>query len=418
MSDLEKQIARLEAKNKVLQDALKQNYHIQQDMEEANRRLKELQRQVGEKNADIRREREYLRTILESTASAIIAFDDTLKIHAYNRSAEHLFRYTEAEILDEIDVEFLFDFCHFDKNRRTIRNLIDTGETTFHDENNEFEFRRKDGSSFIARVTFGISRETPRTYVASLEDITRDIEQKYMLMQQSRLAAMGEMIGNIAHQWRQPLNILALQIQDLRDAFEFGELNHDYLDESVATSMKVIEQMSDTIDDFKNFFKPNKSKTLFSLDNVMEDTLSLVDASLKSGNITLTYHSDHDAKIFGFKSEFSQVMINIIKNAKDVMEERLLAQGRIEVRSFLQEGDVIIEIEDNAGGIAPEVIGKVFDPYFTTKGDKNGTGIGLYMSKMIIEQNMKGSLTVQNRNEGACFTIVVGRDNVSTGEEV
>ena len=145
---------------------------------------------------------------------------------------------------------------------------------------------------------------------------------------------------------------------------------------------------------------------------MIEDTRSLVGASLQHNWITLDYQSDHTNQIFGFKNEFSQVMINIIKNAKDVMDEKGMENGRITIRSFMEEGNMVVTIADNAGGIPPEVIGKIFDPYFTTKEAGKGTGIGLYMSKMIIEQNMKGSLTVKNEGEGALFTIVLYKENI------
>ncbi len=412
MANAEKELAKLQAKNKVLQDALKQNYHIQQDLEASNKKLVELQKLIRDKNSELEKEKTHRTMVLETTASAIIAFDAELNILTYNKSAERMFGYEEADVIGKMTLESVFGFDLYEKNRRMIDLLIHNGHHDFFEEGNEVEFSKKDGSIFIARLAFGCSRGEPKIYVASLEDITHEIEQKYMMLQQSRLAAMGEMIGNIAHQWRQPLNTLALQIQDIQDAFEYGELDEAYLDKNVKTSLRVINRMSETIDDFKNFFKPNKKKSLFTLDEVIDDTLALVDAGLRHSGVSMELDLRHHSRIFGFKNEFSQVVVNIIKNAKDVMDERHVKEGKIAIRSFMDGGDMVITIGDNAGGIPKEVIDRVFDPYFTTKEEGKGTGIGLYMSKMIIDQNMKGNLSVKNDGEGALFTIRLNKENI------
>ena len=413
MGDLQKELIKLQTKNKILQDALKQNYHIQQDLEESNKKLVELQKLLQEKNRELEAEKEHRNMVLETTASAIIAFDESLAILTYNKSAERLFGYPEDAVIGKMTLDTVFSFDYHEKNRQMISLLLRNEHHDFFEEGNEVEFKKKDGSLFIAKVAFGCSKAEPRMFVASLEDITREIEQKYMMLQQSRLAAMGEMIGNIAHQWRQPLNTLGLQIQDIQDAYEFGELTEEYLEQSVRASVQVINSMSETIDDFRNFFKPNKTKSLFSLHEVIDDTLALVEAGLKHSGIVVELQLDDSCRIFGFKSEFSQVIVNIIKNAKDVMDERDIKNGKIVIHSYHEHDNMVITIADNAGGIPKEVIGKIFDPYFTTKEEGKGTGIGLYMSKMIIDQNMKGSLTVKNEGEGALFMIVLNKENVT-----
>ncbi len=241
------------------------------------------------------------------------------------------------------------------------------------------------------------------------EEVARQIEEirhkDDILIQQSKHAAMGEMISNIAHQWRQPLNTLGLNIQDILDAYEFKELDQAYLEEITEKSMEVIQHMSKTIDDFRNFFAPQKEKKIFGLVGMMGDVRNLVNAQLKNHNIALTISGD-DTTLLGFSNELMQVVINIINNAKDAIDAYLPKEGgRIDVILSQEEEAVVIRICDNGGGIDPEIIQKVFDPYFTTKFKSQGTGIGLYMSKTIVEKNMGGSLSVENGDGGACFTI-------------
>ena len=240
------------------------------------------------------------------------------------------------------------------------------------------------------------------------QEIAKRMEQEQILIQQSKLAAMGEMIGNIAHQWRQPLNTLGLQIQDIADAYDFGELNEAYLQKSVKESMRVIEKMSNTINDFKDFFKPDKKKSDFAVREALDEAVPIIDASLRNNFITLEIEIIEDCTVHGFMNEYSQVLLNMINNAKDALKkcERRDKTIRIVVDKD-EEGRSRVRIYDNGGGIPEEIMDKIFDPYFTTKHKAEGTGIGLYMSKMIIERNMQGTITAQNEGEGALFTITV-----------
>ena len=236
-----------------------------------------------------------------------------------------------------------------------------------------------------------------------LEEVAKNREKDYMLLQQGRLAAMGEMIGNIAHQWRQPLNTLGLLIQDLSHAERYGELNGEYLRRSVEEGMNTINFMSRTIDDFRNFFMPDKEKTLFKLREVMNMTLSFVGDSLRNNNIKIDLDIRGDAEIEGYPNEYSHVLMNILTNAKEILLERGIEAPNIMIKLFCDKKRSVITVTDNAGGVREDVMDKIFYPYFTTK--NSGTGIGLYMSKVIIEKNMGGKLTVRNTGEGAEFRI-------------
>ena len=243
-----------------------------------------------------------------------------------------------------------------------------------------------------------------------MEEVEKQIEEirqkDDIMIQQSKHAAMGEMISNIAHQWRQPLNALGLNIQDILDAYEFDELNKEYLEEVTAKSMEVIQHMSKTIDDFRNFFAPQKEKKPFMIGKIVQDVRSLVKAQLDNHNIVLEI-SGEEMELHGFSNELMQVVINIINNAKDAIDAHGPAGGgKITVEyGGEDEGMVFIRICDNGGGIDEDIITKVFEPYFTTKFKSQGTGIGLYMSKTIVEKNMEGQLDVANDGQGACFTI-------------
>lgn len=247
-------------------------------------------------------------------------------------------------------------------------------------------------------------REEMTERLRAVEELRR---QEQLLIRQGRLAAMGEMIANIAHQWRQPLNTLGLIIQEMPTYYDQGLFSREYLHSSVSRSMQVINYMSQTIDGFRNFFGPDKERQRFFAAQLLEQTLSILQASFAAAKIELEVETDPEAEIFGIPNEFSQVLLNILMNAKDALLERKVAQPKIEVRLARKNGRTALCIEDNAGGIAPEIIEKVFDPYFTTKGPDKGTGIGLFMSKTIIEKNMKGSLTVCNTQKGARFCIEV-----------
>ncbi|QOY54213.1 HAMP domain-containing histidine kinase [Candidatus Sulfurimonas marisnigri] len=239
------------------------------------------------------------------------------------------------------------------------------------------------------------------------EEVFKRTEQEQILIQQSRFASMGEMIGNIAHQWRQPLNALSLLMQNIEFAYESDSLNEAYIKRVVEKGNNLTQSMSQTIDDFRNFFKPNKDTEVFSYAKAYESTMDILGSSIVSNMIEINESINTNVCVNGFKSEFSQVILNILNNSKDALMEKKDGKRLINV-SIYKEGEfAYFSIEDNAGGIKNEIIEKVFDPYFTTKDEGKGTGIGLYMSKTIIENNMHGKLKVKNNNIGACFTIKI-----------
>ena len=230
-------------------------------------------------------------------------------------------------------------------------------------------------------------------------------EKERMLIQQSRQAAMGEMIGNIAHQWRQPLNNLGLIVQQLQLFSEYGNFSKDCLDSSVGKSMAIIQHMSRTIDDFRNFFKPDKEKVEFEALEEINKTISLIEGGLKAHGIKVKVAATDYPVIHGYPNEYSQVLLNILINARDAFVSRTIEGPKVTINLSSENGKTVVTITDNAGGIPDDIIHKIFDPYFTTKGPDKGTGVGLFLSKTIIEKNMNGTLAVRNTGDGAEFRI-------------
>jgi two-component system, NtrC family, C4-dicarboxylate transport sensor histidine kinase DctB len=256
----------------------------------------------------------------------------------------------------------------------------------------------------LEQTYFDLEKETAQRVLA-LEELR---EKERMLLQQGRLAALGEMISNIAHQWRQPLNELGLIVQELPVLYDRGGFDRDYLRGSVAKFMKVLAHLSKTIDDFRNFFKPDREKITFQVHQVVESTLSLIEESFRQLQIAIRVCADDEPVILGHPNEFAQVVLNILFNARDAFLARGDDRDRvIEIHLFTLGEKTVVTISDNAGGIPEEILDKIFDPYFTTRGPEQGTGIGLYMSKIIIEKNIPGKLSVRNRAEGAEFRIEV-----------
>ena len=231
-------------------------------------------------------------------------------------------------------------------------------------------------------------------------------EQQGIMIEQQKLAAMGEMIGNIAHQWRQPLNALGLVLQNIKKAYERDRLDEAYLEKAVNKGKMLTTKMSSTIDDFRNLVKSEKLKEHFLLKDVIDEVISMVEASLKNHNVELELNCKN-IEIYSYPNELFQVIVNLVNNSKDAFIDNNKS-GFIKIDCEEKDDLVFINVSDNAGGIPFENPNKVFEPYFTTK-DK-GTGIGLYMSKMIIEKDMKGILSVENVEDGAKFSIKLPKE--------
>jgi len=247
-------------------------------------------------------------------------------------------------------------------------------------------------------------------------EVGRNREKDKHILQQSRLAQMGEMISMIAHQWRQPLGSISTVAASVKVKLALKKFNleteegrrglEEYLLESVGKIENYVKFLTATIDDFRNFFKPDKRRDQTTLHDLVERTLGIIGKALEVNGITLHKEERSSRLLPLHTNEVMQVILNLLKNAEDAMKERNPAQKIIWLRTYDTPDSTVLEIEDSAGGIEPVLIEKIFEPYFSTKEEKNGTGLGLYMSKTIIEDHAKGRLLVANTANGACFTIV------------
>ena len=239
------------------------------------------------------------------------------------------------------------------------------------------------------------------------QEINRRTDQEKLLIQQSKLATTGNMIANIAHQWRQPLNELNTILMYLQVRYMYEGLDEGFLSEQIEKCNSVTTYMSKTINDFQNFFKPSKMKEHFSIVEACQKAVSILHSSLKNNSINFVFEAVENIEVDGYPNEFSQAFLNILSNAKDVLIERKIENPYIHVSIKTGKKFVLIHVKDNGGGISNAVIDHIFEPYFTTKHAKQGTGIGLYMCKTIIEGNMNGIIKASNTEDGALFTIKV-----------
>lgn len=225
------------------------------------------------------------------------------------------------------------------------------------------------------------------------------------MLQQARLAQMGEMIAMIAHQWRQPLASIAAIAANIQLSLALDEeVKKEALNEDLTAIVNRTALLSDTIDNFRNFYNTNNQKNTFSLDETIKHAIEVLTPAIENADVTLTFSSDLKTEISSFESEIIQVLMNIIKNAIDILKEQE-GDKNISVRAYQNNRSVYVMIEDNGGGVDAKIINKIFEPYFSTKKEKNGMGLGLYMSQLIIQEHCNGILSVHNSHKGAVFTI-------------
>ena len=239
------------------------------------------------------------------------------------------------------------------------------------------------------------------------DEIAKRKEQEQLLIHQSRLAAMGEMIGAIAHQWRQPLNALSLVLQNISLQYRMGRLDEETMTRLKEKGEAMVMRMSTTIDDFRNFFKPNKHAEYFNLYGTLRGAADILEGVLRNNNIRLHIDCDPEIQVYGYGGEFSQVVLNILSNAKDALITTGQADPAIRIEVERTPEGIHIRFQDNGGGMDATTLHKIYEPYFTTKEEGKGTGIGLYMSKMIIENSMGGRLEAQNLPGGICFVVTL-----------
>ena len=265
-------------------------------------------------------------------------------------------------------------------------------------------------SLYIAIAVFMVIFGMGLTFYIRLKKETnaRIDAQNKMLKQQSKMASMGEMLDSVAHQWKQPLNAITMYLELLKSDFEDGLVDKAYIDEMQEGTQNQIEHMMTTLQEFRNFFRPNHAIEDFNLLKLTNSVLLLTKDEFLKNQINIVVQINENITLHGNQNEFKHLIINIINNAKDAFNEKEITNRQINIKATQDAKNVLITIEDNAGGIPPDALEHIFEANFTTKAKDKGTGIGLYMSTKIIEK-MSGTIKAENINEGACFYITVKR---------
>jgi PAS domain S-box-containing protein len=237
------------------------------------------------------------------------------------------------------------------------------------------------------------------------EELLKNREKDFILIQQNRQAALGELLDHIAHQWKQPLNAISLLTNDLKENCLDSELPRGHICDTADVIVTLVQDIAQMLSVFRDFYKPDKEMTRFLVKESIEKALSFVEPALRFDSVEIDLDADPELSVLGYPKEYAQVILNILSNARDVFKERKVGKPRVKICAFAEGERAVVTISDNGGGIPEIIIGKIFNLYFTTKESYGGTGIGLHMSKNIIEKNMGGELSVANIGSGAQFRI-------------
>ena len=358
----------------------------------ANRRIKQ-------DTKELTAEKDYSNAVIESSTNAIITLDRDLKIRTYNEMAEKIFGYSKAEMLNQSAFEKIipeqYKILHKNGVTEFLKrlNLNDFGEV------GEMKAINKNGNIFPIRISFGTSGENETiAIVANVQDITKEKLKDKLFQQQAKFAALGEMIAIIAHQWRQPLTELNFNCMYIRKKLKDDELIKD-----IIKNEGIIQFMSETITNFQNFYKVTENSTFNPIISINQ-ALRIVESLLKSNKINLIKEIDSKITIYGNSNSLAHVILSILQNMMDIIRNRQLQNPTIFISLRDTEFYIVLKIRDNAGGVQIAPIDDIFKP-FKTKKKTPSTGIGLYMSRLILQSKFKGSISVSNTKEGAEFTI-------------
>jgi signal transduction histidine kinase len=239
------------------------------------------------------------------------------------------------------------------------------------------------------------------------QEVEKNLKKDSIMIHQTRLAQMGEMMSLIAHQWKQPLSAISATSSGLHIKIELDMYDKEFFLKSLTKIEEFVNHLSTTIDDFSNFFKPSKRKKEFFMYEAVDKALSIATYSLSKKSIDLVLDIDKNLKVKTYQNELVQVLLNLIKNAENILIKREIKEPKIWIKVYKSEDGNVIEIIDNGGGIDKKILPKIFEPYFSTKATKDSTGLGLYMSKFIVEDSLGGKLIAENNEKGAVFSIVL-----------
>ncbi|MDD2291418.1 MAG: transporter substrate-binding domain-containing protein [Aliarcobacter sp.] len=396
-----------------------------------NKKLKIANNEIEEKNRQIAKQKELFEKLYSKSADGVLLIKDK-KIVDCNEASLKILQYSKDELLGKflsnISPEFQPNnessiIKATNKINEALNNGISSFEWVYINKQDEFLWievvltsieidnnpmihavirdinKRKEMEQKLEVLTYSLEERVN-------EEIKKNQEKTKQLIQQSRLAQMGEMLSMIAHQWRQPLTAISATTNNLQLKILLNEEIDNYtLKEELELITNYSQHLSLTIDDFRNFFKPDKVKMSCKIEDIIEKSINIIKTSFESKNINLITNYNFNSEIFSYANEIQQVILIILKNAEDILMEKNIENKLIKINTFKENNFAIIQIEDNGGGIAMEIINKIFDPYFSTKKSKEGTGIGLYMSKIIIDEHCLGNLSAKNSTKGAIFEI-------------
>jgi len=328
--------------------------------------------------------------LINMTMEGIILSDENRNIIRINDAAVHMFGFKDK---DEAKKGKLQDFIPEYELAKIQKNLnLQSSEVV------ELDMRKKDKSVFPAIVKGRyIIQNNQMIRISTIIDLSEIKEKEKLIQQQSEMALMGEMISMIAHQWRQPLNVIGAINMKIEMKLEFEEsITQDYYATISNDINKQLEFMSHTIDDFRNFFKSSTGKNETNLNLLVETTMKIVQTSIENKNIKLIFDLQSDETFLSYENEIRQVILNLVNNSVDLLINRKVSEPFIQISTHYEEGKYVLEVEDNAGGVKKKNMDRIFDPYFSTKKTKHGSGLGLYMSKIIVEEHCKGKLYFKN----------------------
>jgi len=336
--------------------------------------------------------------ILDSTIEGILLLEDGF-ISNVNKSFVHTLGYkTKQSLIGNLATGCLIP--------PTNEKYIEYNNNTFQ----EIYLLTKDAKKIPAILKIKDILVRGRAFkMVSVLDLSDLKKNESLLLRQSRHAAMGEMIHMISHQWRQPLTAISAIILNLKMKISMKKFDINFFESKINEVNDYLQVTSRTVDVFKNFFNSDQSKRFFYLEELVQLSVSMIQVSLEDNNIEINIENKKLQKLYVHENELIQVIMNIINNARDALVERKVKNPRINISYDENELEQIIFIEDNAHGIEENIISQIFEPYFSTKGTLEGTGLGLYMSKMIIQRYCGGDILVNNTQEGCCFKIIISK---------
>jgi len=344
-------------------------------------------KQINKKTEELTKEKDYSNAVIESSTNAIITIDKNLKIKTFNKMAEHIFGYTKNEIL----------------NNNLFKEVIPQIATLINDkkrnEVKETEAFHKNGNKFPIRISCGSSnQDIGDIIVVNIQDISQERLNDKILQQQSKFAALGEMIAIIAHQWRQPLSELNFNCMYIKKKIKDPELKKE-----AEKNQDIIQFMSETITNFQDFYKKSDNITFNPILSINQ-ALKIVDSILKLNQINVTFMIESKITIYGNSNSLAHIVLSIVQNIIDIVKAREIKNPSIKISLKDTKEYILLSIEDNAGGIHVNPIEDIFKPFSSNKKIPS-TGIGLYMSALVIKNQFKGTIEAINKNGGAKFII-------------